>query len=255
MSPRTTRTEQRATERHFAGIARHYRSVRTTDEEPIRHIAAALPERPLRILDVGAGTGRYTELLRKVLGDGTRFVAADRSQEMLQGIADGLDDGIAALRTDSGLLAVATGSIDAVTTFNAIHHFDLDAFTGEVTRVLRPDGHLFVYTRTPEQNARSIWGRLFPEFTDREDRLRDVDVLESALADIGEVDTATFTFARRATASRLAEQVRGRAYSTFSRYEDDELEDALATFLAHLGAPEATWEDGNVLLHARVRRR
>jgi hypothetical protein len=62
-------------------------------------------------------------------------------------------------------------------------------------------GRLFVYTRTPEQNARTIWGRWFPGFTEREQRLYS----EATLTD-----------------ERLRAQVEGRHHSTFSLYRPDE---------------------------------
>ena len=57
------------------------------------------------------------------------------------------------LRCEAERLPLADGSVDFVTTFNAVHHFDLELFTEEVARVLRPGGDLFIYTRTPELNA------------------------------------------------------------------------------------------------------
>ena len=97
----------------------------------------------------------------------------------------------------------------------------------EVARVLRPGGDLFVYTRTPEQNAKSIWGRAFPGFVSHESRLHDEATLERVFGDLGAVEMTSFIFARYATAARLAERVRGGAYSTFRRYRPDELEEAL----------------------------
>jgi ubiquinone/menaquinone biosynthesis C-methylase UbiE len=43
-----------------------------------------------------------------------------------------------------------------------VHHFDLGRFLAAAARVLKPGGQLFIYTRTPQQNARTIWGQYFP---------------------------------------------------------------------------------------------
>ena len=43
------------------------------------------------------------------------------------------------------------------------------------------DGRLFVYTRLPEHNARSIWGRYFPGFAQRETRLLTLGELHGAI--------------------------------------------------------------------------
>ena len=59
-------------------------------------------------------------------------------------------------------LPLRTASLDLVTAFNCVHHFDLGRFLAAAARVLQPGGQLFIYTRTPQQNARTIWGRYFP---------------------------------------------------------------------------------------------
>ena len=51
--------------------------------------------------------------------------------------------------------------------------------------MLTPSGQLVVYTRTPEQNRRTIWGHHFPEFATRETRLYRVEDLRSALQATG----------------------------------------------------------------------
>src|SRR5258708_13970022 len=63
-------------------------------------------------------------------------------------------------------LPLRTASLDLVTAFNCVHHFDLARFLAAVARVLQPAGQLFIYTRTPQQNARTIWARYFPGFTE-----------------------------------------------------------------------------------------
>ena len=68
-------------------------------------------------------------------------------------------------------LPLRTASLDLVTAFNRVHHFDLGQFLTAVARVLQPGGQLFIYTRTPQQNGRTIWGRYFPGFTEHEQRL------------------------------------------------------------------------------------
>ena len=62
-------------------------------------------------------------------------------------------------------------SLDALLTFNAVHHLPLQAFLKEACRVMRPGSHLLIYTRFRSQNARNIWGQYFPQFVDKEDRL------------------------------------------------------------------------------------
>jgi ubiquinone/menaquinone biosynthesis C-methylase UbiE len=243
-----------AGQRHFDTVAGSYRALRGTDDEPVLHIRDRLPERPIVGLDVGAGTGRYTEQLLKVMPSRSRMLAADLNGAMLDSLVRTAPPGsVIALRCAGERLPLADSSIDLLTSFNAVHHFDLDGFVDEAGRVLRPGGDLFVYTRTPSQNAVSIWGRRFREFAARETRLFEETELQDALGRVGPVRTTTFRFARHATPARLAEQVLGRHYSTFSLYEEGDLTTALDEFLSELDGTEAvSWEDQNLLVHARI---
>jgi SAM-dependent methyltransferase len=252
--PCTATAERLVAERHFAVVASRYESLRDTDEEPVCDVRDRLPAGPLVGIDVGAGTGRYTERLVGLLGDRASVFAADRSLPMLLVQRDGRPGDHTTVCGEAERLPIAAGSVDFVTTFNAVHHFDLDRFVQEAARLLAPGGHLFIYTRTPEQNARSVWGRAFPGFTSREDRLYGEVTLRRSLRPLGAVDMTSYSFSRRATPARLAARVRGHAYSTFALYEPHELEAALECFLQAVnGRDEVCWQDHNLLVHVQRR--
>ncbi len=119
-------------------------------------------------------------------------------------------------------------------------------------------GQLFIYTRTPQQNARTIWGRYFPGFTEHERRLHDEAVLRDAVRRTGGltlVAAQTFQHPRTSTAGRLRAQAEGRHCSTFSLYPPEELRAAIATFLARLPGPEVCWVDKHLLVVVAGRRR
>jgi SAM-dependent methyltransferase len=148
-------------------------------------------------------------------------------------------------------LPLRTASLDVVTAFNCVHHFDLGRFLTAVARVLRPGGQLFIYTRTPQQNARTIWGRYFPGFTEHEQRLHGEAVFRTAIGRTGGltlVAAQTFQHPRTSTAGRLRAQAEGRHYSTFSLYPPEELRAAIATFLARLPGSEVSWVDEHLLV-------
>ena len=158
---------------HFERVAPVYESLRTTDEAPVRTIRQLLPDRPVTGVDVGCGTGRYSKLLRALLPEGSLLIASDVAAAMLAQLQAGNrgPGRVAPLLSTAEQLSIRSDSLDLVTSFNSVHHFDLGRFLTDVARVLRPGGQLFVYTRTPQQNARTIWGQYFPGFTDREQRL------------------------------------------------------------------------------------
>ena len=239
---------------HFERVAAVYDSLRTTDEAPVDRIGEFLPDRPVTGLDVGCGTGRYTRLLRELLAAGSRLVASDVSAAMLAQLKvgnDALGREVAPLLSAAEELPLRTASLDVVTAFNCVHHFDLGRFLAAVARVLQPGGQLFIYTRTPQQNARTIWGRYFPGFTEHEQRLHSEAAFLDAVRSTGGlqmVATQTFSHPRSSTAGRLLAQAEGRHYSTFSLYPQDALRASIATFMARLPGPEVSWVDEHLLV-------
>ncbi len=206
--------------------------------------ALARPGAQLRALDVGAGTGRYTEaVLTKLAADyglGCATVAYDVNRRMLVSTVEAAGDTDVSLARVVGLaetLPFRDAAFDAVLSFNAVHHFDLHTFLAAAAGVLRRDGCLIVYTRSPEQNRRTVWGTLFPHFAERETRLFGKEELRRVLAshaDFSSVTLETVPWTVRTTAVRLVEQATGRYYSTFSFYTPGEFSAALATFEARL---------------------
>jgi len=240
---------------HFKLVAAAYDSLRTTDEAPVRRIRELLPDHPVVGLDLGCGTGRYSRLLQRLLADGSMLAASDVSEAMLAELRAAQDGRalLVALRCTAEELPIRTGCLNLVMAFNSVHHFDLRRFLAEAARVLGEGGRLFVYTRTPEQNERTIWGRWFPGFAAHEQRLHSEATLRDAVLQtpgLRLVDTQSFRHSRSSTPERLRAQVEGRHYSTFSLYEPEELRQALAVFLARLPGPEVCWVDEHLLLVA-----
>jgi SAM-dependent methyltransferase len=227
-----------------------------TDVEPVHDLVSLLSAGALRGLEVGCGTGRYTELLLKQMGSGSSIVAVDACLEMIQVLRRTVrsSTAIRPVCGDAAALPLREGALDFVACFNAVHHLPLDAFFEASTRQVRPGGHVFVYTRTLEQNARSIWGRRFPGFNDKESRLFRRDGLERAVAATAGLEllgVREYRFARRAAVDVLEARVRARAYSTFSLYGEAELTEALEGFVASLRPGEVDWTDENTLVIAR----
>ena len=203
---------------HFERVAAVYESLRTTDEAPVRTISQLLPDRRVTGLDVGCGTGRYTRLLRALLPDGSRLAASDVSAAMLAQLKAANRShapGVVPLLSTAEQLPFRDASLDLVTAFNCVHHFDLGRFLTAVARVLAPGGQLFIYTRTPQQNARTIWGRYFPGFTEHEQRLHSQAAIRDAVRRTGGLQVvATQTFSIRARARPSGSRPRPRGATT-----------------------------------------
>jgi len=103
-----------------------------------------------RVLDAGCGTGNNL----KHLASGGRPVGVDLSEEALRFCRS---RGVTVARGSLLALPFASGSFDLVTSFDVIYHrwvTDDRAAVGELVRVLRPGGHLFV--RVPA--LKMLWG-------------------------------------------------------------------------------------------------
>ncbi|MDH3665012.1 MAG: hypothetical protein OEU92_34195, partial [Alphaproteobacteria bacterium] len=153
-------------------------------------------------------------------------------------------------------LELEAGGYDFVCSFNAVHHFDFPGFLGKSRDGLATGGHLFVYTRLPEQNARSIWGRYFPDFTAKETRLLELGDIHQGIentAGLRFVSATCLRYRRRSSLERLVEQARSRHYSTFLLYDPDAFEEAVDVFRENVQrrfADAVEWHDENILVHA-----
>lgn len=97
-----------------------------------------MPERPVRVLDVAAGTGKLTAAL---LGRGHRVLAVEPLAGMLAELHR-RHPSAAAVAGTAELLPIGHSCIDAVTVAQAFHWFDQRRALDEMARVLRPGGTL-----------------------------------------------------------------------------------------------------------------
>ncbi len=243
-------------DRHFSEVASRYRELRTLDPEPLLCIRDGLPRRPSLGVDICCGTGRYTEQLYEELPQGSLILAVDLNWQMLRIFKSCRQAGarIWPIQARAEVLPLSPASMDWATAFNAVHHLELARFLHATTAILRPGGKLFVYTRTPEQNARTVWGRFFPGFTEKENRLLSESELRQAVestAGLAIESVEAFRYERTNTPERLREQAENAHYSTFCLYESKEFPEALDAFLRQLPGRVVEWCDENLMLICR----
>lgn len=247
---------------HFDRVASRYAHVRNTDPDVIETIIKHVPRRmhSVDVVDVGCGTGRYTRIMARKLGH-FRLFCCDYCSAMLSECrkrmrGESLFENMHYCRVSADDLPFADDSFDGVVTFNAVHHFDLDRFVMGASRVLRPGGLLSIYTRTPEQNVRTIWGQHFPGFSERETRLYPCERLERAISDASGLQMKgiqEFKKIRVESAESLLNRARNFHYSTFALYPRGKFMHAVKTFaqrlkeLTHRGVIEHAAENTLVL--------
>jgi ubiquinone/menaquinone biosynthesis C-methylase UbiE len=120
----------------FANVADEYE--RGRPGYPPEAIAWLLGERPLDVLDLGAGTGKLTGAL---LGAGHRVIAVEPLAQMRAILASNHPDALA-LEGTAEALPLQDASVDAVAVGAAFHWFDQPAALAQIRRVLRPPGVL-----------------------------------------------------------------------------------------------------------------
>jgi SAM-dependent methyltransferase len=113
--------------------------------------------------------------------------------------------GVVPLLAAAEELPLRAASLDVVTASSCVHHFNLGRFLAAAAWVLRPRGQLFIYTRTPQQNARTIWGRYFPGFTEHEHRLHS----QAAIRDAAGEPAGSRWSLHRPSSTRAQAQLRG----------------------------------------------
>jgi SAM-dependent methyltransferase len=94
--------------------------------------------RPLRVIDLGAGTGKLTATLIRL---GVDVTAVEPDPDMLAVLRRDMDLG-QALSGRAEEIPLPDGSADAVVAGQALHWFDLDRALPEIARVLSPGGVL-----------------------------------------------------------------------------------------------------------------
>lgn len=128
------RTEWQAQRNSFGPAAELYDRVRPS--YPAAAVDWMLGARPLRVVDLGAGTGILT---RQLAGAGHEVVAVEPDGGMLAKLSGRLP-GVTALVGAAESIPLPDADVDAVVAGQAYHWFDTAAAHPEIARVLRPGG-------------------------------------------------------------------------------------------------------------------
>jgi len=243
---------------HFSQVASIYSQVRTIDYELINYITKKLASMSnIVAADIGCGDGRYSIKLIEKLRNRLSLTCVDNNYEMLQQISK-ISSNFQNLQTKQApaeKLPFDDNSLDCIFSFNAIHHFEINEFAKECNRVLKNNGLLFIYTRLKEQNESNIWGKFFPDFSKKEDRLFDNHSLTeriSSQTSLNLKSTESFQHNRSSGIRTLVSKAENKHYSTFSLYTVSEFEKSLAKFIQNIhqnfSNPEnIQWIDGNTM--------
>ena len=243
---------------HFSQVASIYSQIRTIDLDPINYIAKKLASKSKIVAaDIGCGDGRYSIKLIEKLGNRLSLTCVDNNHEMLRQISQ-VSHYFQNLQTKYAFaekLPFDDNSLDCIFSFNAIHHFKINEFAKECSRVLKNNGLLFVYTRLKEQNESNIWCKFFPDFSKKENRLFDNHSLTECISNqtgLNLTSSEFFQHNRSSDIRTLVSKAEKKHYSTFSLYTISEFEKSLGKFKQNIyqnfNNPEnIQWVDENTM--------
>ncbi|MCL2195735.1 MAG: class I SAM-dependent methyltransferase [Oscillospiraceae bacterium] len=139
----------------FTGKAQAYAAARPSyPAAALDYIASLLPPDAV-IADIGAGTGKFTQLLAE---RGYTVHAVEPNEDMLAQLQPHAN--ITAHHAAAEATGLPAHSVDAITVAQALHWFDLTAFTAECKRIAKPGAQVIaIYNNTPSGTsiAYSTW--------------------------------------------------------------------------------------------------
>ncbi|HYO35576.1 MAG TPA: methyltransferase domain-containing protein [Geodermatophilus sp.] len=192
----------------FGSVAADYAALRPG--YPPEVVAFLLGDRPLRVLDLGAGTGLLTDVL---LAAGHDVVAVDPSAEMLAQLR-ARHPHVPAHVGGAEAVPLPDASVDAVVAGQAAHWFDPDPAAAELRRVLRPGGVVGLVWNTRDETVpwvAALGAALAAEARDHEADQGVVAAFAAALP--ADVATARSAVVQRVTAEEVVAGIGTRSYA------------------------------------------
>jgi SAM-dependent methyltransferase len=199
------RDSRRGRAESFSSVADSYE--RGRPEYPREALRWLTGDRPVDVIDLGAGTGKLT---RGLLALGHRVTAVEPLEEMLGHLKQVSPD-VEVVVGHAEKIPLPAESVDVVTVGQAFHWFDTAAALPEIARVLRAAGRLALVWNT--RDDREPWVARLSKLIGSE-TVESVDA-EEPVVDSGlftPIESAQFTCEQRLDRATLRDLVLSRSY-------------------------------------------
>ncbi len=184
---------------------------------PVKRVSA--------IVDLGAGTGRFSQALGEAFE--APVIAVEPSEAMLEEGRKAAYDGVQWRLGHAEAIPVDAASIGLVWMSQVFHHLDSpETAFREIRRILVPGGVLALRNGTTENDAEILWNKFFPDaHTPVPSRQEAVDVITGYGFEFVAMKTLWQLFV--ASYDEYYERVRQRGLSALIRLDDAAFEDGL----------------------------
>jgi len=188
--------------------------------------------RPLQLLDLGSGVGRFTPGLAERFG-GPAYGVEPSAKMQAIAEASANHPAVAYLAGEAAAIPLEDAAVDGTLMYLSLHHVpDIPAAAAEIARVLRPGGRLQIVSGFSDREAgASWWHRFFPRAAEIERLMFPsvpdvVDPFAGAGLSLVTLDRVrALQWESIATAAR---QLHLRPYSTFEHLTEPEIVEGLA---------------------------
>ena len=189
--------------RSFGGVADSYDRGRPT--YPREAAVWLTSDRPLSVLELGAGTGKLTQQLVAL---GHDVHATEPDEQMLAVLAKNLPD-IRVSQASAEEIPSGDSSYDVVVSAQAFHWFDYDKALPEIARVLRPRGRLSLVWN--QRDERIPWVKRLGKIIGTQEHLTDPAEVLGKSRLFGEVEEEAFRFWQIVDQHSIRDLVRSRS--------------------------------------------
>jgi ubiquinone/menaquinone biosynthesis C-methylase UbiE len=137
----------------FSGKAESYAKARPSYPQEAVDYVCSLAKADAVFADIGAGTGKWTEL---IAARGYEIYAVEPNDDMRKELENTLSlfENVHIIKGTDENTNLPAHSIDIITTAQALHWFNLEKFRKECERILKPCGRVItVYNINPEGSS------------------------------------------------------------------------------------------------------